>query len=173
MLSKKSAILTLFEWPNTSQDVPNFTCHNADIISRQDFNILWHEDPLLGNEHEIRNYITVVISNRRTLFSVRSVPRYHKQGKLRATKREPSAWGSNWATLFLGDINTGTWTSRLGESRIWVSKICSRVPLDSDPRMTALARISSNCKRQTRSLVRESAPHQQLRNCLRVIKIWS
>jgi hypothetical protein len=27
-----------------------------------------------------------------------------------------SARGYNWATLFLGDINTGTWPSRLGES---------------------------------------------------------
>jgi hypothetical protein len=27
-------------------------------------------------------------------------------------------WGYNWATLFLGDINTGTWHYRLGESRI-------------------------------------------------------
>jgi hypothetical protein len=24
-------------------------------------------------------------------------------------KREPSARGYNWTTLFLGDINTGTW----------------------------------------------------------------
>jgi hypothetical protein len=39
--------------------------------------------------------------------------------------------------------------------------------------MTALARTSSNCKRQTRSLVRESAPHQQIRNYLTVTKIWS
>jgi hypothetical protein len=31
---------------------------------------------------------------------------------------EPSARGYNWATLFLGDINTGTWPSRLGESRM-------------------------------------------------------
>jgi hypothetical protein len=30
-----------------------------------------------------------------------------------ATKREPSAWGYNWATLFLGDINMATWPSRL------------------------------------------------------------
>jgi hypothetical protein len=86
---------------------------------------------------------------------------------------EPSAQGYNWPTLFLGDINTGTWPSRLRESQIWDSKIGSRVPRDSDPRMTALARISSNCKRQTRSLVRESAPHQQTRNCLTAIKIWS
>jgi hypothetical protein len=34
-----------------------------------------------------------------------------------ATEREPSAQGYNWATLFLGDINTGTWPSRLGESQ--------------------------------------------------------
>jgi hypothetical protein len=31
----------------------------------------------------------------------------------RGTK--PSARGHNWVTLFLGDINTGTWPSRLGE----------------------------------------------------------
>jgi hypothetical protein len=33
-----------------------------------------------------------------------------------AKKREPSARGYNWATLYLGDINTGTGLSRLGES---------------------------------------------------------
>jgi hypothetical protein len=31
---------------------------------------------------------------------------------------QPSARGYNWATLFLGDINTGTWPFRLGESQI-------------------------------------------------------
>jgi hypothetical protein len=41
------------------------------------------------------------------------------------------------------------------------------------PRMTALARASRNCKRQTRPLVRESAPNQQTRNCLTVIEIGS
>jgi hypothetical protein len=72
-----------------------------------------------------------------------------------ATKRVPSAWGYKWVTLFLGDINTGTWPSRLGESRIWDSKLWSWVPRASDPRLTALARITSNCKRQTHPLVRE------------------
>jgi hypothetical protein len=33
--------------------------------------------------------------------------------------------GYNRATLFLGDVNTGTWPSRLGESRISNSKIWS------------------------------------------------
>jgi hypothetical protein len=34
-----------------------------------------------------------------------------------AMKREPSAWGYNRTTLFRGDINTETWSSRLRESR--------------------------------------------------------
>jgi hypothetical protein len=38
--------------------------------------------------------------------------------------------------------------------------------------MTAVARANSNCKRQTRPLVREGATHQQTRNCLTAIKIW-
>jgi hypothetical protein len=42
-----------------------------------------------------------------------------------ATKREPNAWGYNWAPLFLGDTNTGTWPYRLEESRISDSKIWS------------------------------------------------
>jgi hypothetical protein len=84
------------------------------------------------------------------------------------TKREPSAWGYNWTTLFLGDIRLGTWPTGLGESRIWESRIW-----DSNPRMTALARTSSNCKRQIRSLVTETAQLQQPRNCVTVIKIRS
>jgi hypothetical protein len=62
---------------------------------------------------------------------------------------------------------------RKGKSRIWDSKIWPRVPRDSDLRMTALGRASSNCKGQTRPLVREGIPNQQTRNCLTVIKIWS
>jgi hypothetical protein len=34
-------------------------------------------------------------------------------------------------------------------------------------------RRKGNCKRQIRLLARESAPHQQTRNSLTVIKIWS
>jgi hypothetical protein len=44
-----------------------------------------------------------------------------------------------------------------GKSQIWESKIWSRVSRDSNPRLTALARARSNCKRQTRPLVRDSA----------------
>jgi hypothetical protein len=84
---------------------------------------------------------------------------------------QTSAWGYNRVTQFLEDINTGTWSSKLGESQIWDSKIRSWAPPDSDLRMTALA--NSNCKRQTRPLVRESAPYQQTRKCLTVIRMWS
>jgi hypothetical protein len=62
---------------------------------------------------------------------------------------------------------------RKGKSRIWDSKMWPRVLWDSDQKMTALARTSRNCKRQTRSLVREGAPNQQTRNCQTIIKIWS
>jgi hypothetical protein len=81
--------------------------------------------------------------------------------------------GDNWATLFLGDINTLTWPSRSEESRIWDSKIWSWIPRVSDPRMTALARASKNCKRQIHPHVREGAPYQQIRKCLEVITFWS
>jgi hypothetical protein len=58
------------------------------------------------------------------------------------------------------------WSSVLsGKSQIWDSKIWSRVPRDSDPRKSALARASSTYKRQTRPLVREGAPQEQDRNC--------
>jgi hypothetical protein len=36
---------------------------------------------------------------------------------VRGDERELSAQGYNWATLFIGDINMGTWTSRLRESK--------------------------------------------------------
>jgi hypothetical protein len=76
---------------------------------------------------------------------------------LRGDKKGNSARGYNWATLFLGDINTGTWSSRLGESKNWDNKIWSWVPRDSDPSVTALATTSSNSRLQTRPLVREGA----------------
>jgi hypothetical protein len=76
---------------------------------------------------------------------------------------------SNASTVALRVVGGGEKRS-LESERV---KYGSPVPRDWDPRMTALARASSNCKRQTRPLVRESAPHQQNRNCLTVIKIWS
>jgi hypothetical protein len=62
---------------------------------------------------------------------------------------------------------------RKGTSQIWDSKIRPRVPRDSGPRKTTLARVSNIYKRQTHPLVREGAPQKQDRNCKRVINIWS
>jgi hypothetical protein len=62
---------------------------------------------------------------------------------------------------------------RKGKPQIWDSKIWSRVPRDSDPRETALARASSIYKWQIRPLVREGAPQKQDHNCQTVINIWS
>jgi hypothetical protein len=67
--------------------------------------------------------------------------------------------------------NTSTMTLRVvggdekGKSRIWDSKIWSRVLRDSDPKMTELSRTNCNCKRQIRP--------QETRNCQTIIKIWS
>jgi hypothetical protein len=70
------------------------------------------------------------------VFSIGSVPRLYSEDHRQAeavhhsrveagsntstvaTKMETSDWVYNWATLFLDDINTKTWPSRLGESKI-------------------------------------------------------
>jgi hypothetical protein len=73
-------------------------------------------------------------------------------------------------------VRRNPWRCRLGRPTVDCNRpnrTERRSPRDSDPRMTALARPSSNCKRQTRPVVRKSAPHQQTRNCPTVIKIWS
>jgi hypothetical protein len=112
-----------------------------------------------------------------TVFSIWFVPKCYKQGQL-SWNSQPSieagsntstvvlrvVWGDekgtqcpgySWATLFPGDVNTGTWPSRLGEPGIWEIEIWSWVPQDSDRRMTVLARTVNNCKRQTNPLVRD------------------
>jgi hypothetical protein len=61
---------------------------------------------------------------------------------------------------------------RKGKSQIWDSKIWSRVPRDSDPRKTALARPAAYIrKRQARPLIREGAPQKQDRICQTVRNI--
>jgi hypothetical protein len=51
----------------------------------------------------VRSYVTLAIT----------VVYFQKESH----RREPSAWGFNWVTLSLGDINTETWSSRLGVER--------------------------------------------------------
>jgi hypothetical protein len=81
-------------------------------------------------------------------------------------KRNPNTRSYNWATLFLGEMNSETWPSRWGSLK-WDSKIRWWVLRDLDLRVTALARPRSNCtsKLQTHPLVREGAQHQETHNC--------
>jgi hypothetical protein len=59
----------------------------------------------------------------------------------------------------------GTWLSRSIEYLIFETVNMTVSPAEPDPRVTALARLSS-CKIQTRPLVREDAPHSQCPKCL-------
>jgi hypothetical protein len=79
-------------------------------------------------------------------------------------KREPNARGYNWATQFLGEVNTGTgapgWVFPKWGSKIWW------VLLDLGLWVTALTRTGSSCtcKVQTHPLVREGTPHHEICN---------
>jgi hypothetical protein len=80
----------------------------------------------------------------------------------------PSAWGYNWATLFLRDINI--WPrARFGEFQIWGSKVQSWVLQDSDLKVNVLASPSSSYRLQTTSYYQ----CQQTHSSLTVINIWS
>jgi hypothetical protein len=136
----------------------------------------------------------IALRNRRTAISLRRVLRSYKRevllrwtlhggrfeylnhspaSRMRRRKGYPVAWGYNWATGFLGAVNTGTWSSRTQEVRVWDSKIWFLVSRETYPRMTVLARTSRNCKLQIRLLVWESVPYQQKRTFLAVIKMLS
>jgi hypothetical protein len=80
-----------------------------------------------------------------------------------------------WLGLGLGQshIPANRRRRRKVKSQIWDSKIWRRVPRDSDPRKTALARTSSIYKRETRPLVREGATQNQDRKCQTLLNIWS
>jgi hypothetical protein len=77
-------------------------------------------------------------------------------------------WGCNWATLFLGEINTGTWPCRCGISDLRKKNMIMS-PAGLSSRLTALAKSSSSCKIQTCLLVREDASHHQTCNHLKII----
>jgi hypothetical protein len=117
-----------------------------------------------------------------SLFSQQREERFHDNGGINYSIRcslvgKPSSYGRGQNcthTCVEAGSNTSTVTLRVvGKFQIWDSKIRSRVPRDSNPRKTALARASSLYKRQIRPLVREGAPQNQDRNCQTVINIWS
>jgi hypothetical protein len=110
---------------------------------------------------------TAVLEPLKAVISVR-FSRSYKWRRIFQTEQSPCGGGVE----YLHRSPASRRRRRKGKSRIWYSKIWSRVPRNSDPRMTALARTSSYCKRQTRPLVRKSASHQETHS-LTVIKIWS
>jgi hypothetical protein len=85
----------------------------------------------------------------------------------------PNARWYNWATLFLGEINTGTWPSMLEESKNRNNKMCFWVLWDSNLRKAELA-ISSKekkLKNYRTDFSSERAPHiTKSVNCLKIIK---
>jgi hypothetical protein len=110
-------------------------------------------------------------SYRVTIFSVRPVPRCYKQDIVSDSQTAVTRVEAVSDTSFSNPASRRR--RRKGMPRIWDSKIGSQVPRYLDPRMTAPVRASSNCKRQSHPLVRESDPHQQTHNRLTVIKFWS
>jgi hypothetical protein len=93
--------------------------------------------------------------------------------------RQLLPWATSNAVSLLSRVEAGSNTStvalRVGGDRKR-SLESETVKYGHEPhgtrtlKMTALAKTSSKSKRQTRPLVRESAPHQQIRNCLTVKK---
>jgi hypothetical protein len=144
--------------------------------------ILWRVDLLLGGDAA---YVCAVTShNKRTsdpgrcfmyirAEAVFSVHRGPCRGYIRETAWRNSRIPCGGGVEYLHCSPASRRRRQKGKSGIWGSKIWSRVPWDSDRKVAALARTISNCKWQTRPLVRESAPHQQNRNCLTVINICS
>jgi hypothetical protein len=125
--------------------------------------ILWRIDPLLGKYLETNKETTTVAMKRRckhtstaielpmeTMFSTWFVQRNYIEDNC----GDPVTLCGG-GIEFLHRSPASRRRQPKGNSRIWDSKIWSRVPEDSDPRMTALLRASSNCKRQTHPVVRE------------------
>jgi hypothetical protein len=92
-----------------------------------------------------------------TVFSTRSVQRGYKENNWSKFSSHPCGGGVE----YLHRDPASRRRRRKVKSRIWDSKIWPRVLRDADPKITALARASCNCKRQTRPLVREGAPNKK------------
>jgi hypothetical protein len=73
----------------------------------------------------------------------------------------PNARECNWATLFLEEINAGTWPSRLGSLKNRDNKMRSLSPVGLRSKKSALAISSKNCKLQNQPLDREGASQKR------------
>jgi hypothetical protein len=92
-----------------------------------------------------RKHVTTATNNdatiRDAMFSMLSVPMLYNEDQLDKLYK-------------YGDL-----AFQIGGSRIWDSKMWSRVPRESDLRITALARASGNCKPHTDPLLGEDVAY--------------
>jgi hypothetical protein len=137
-----------------AKHVPPTTIGSADNKRLAPVSIQWKRQHTSTRIGECNCYTTDLLEafpSQRKLSEVnpyRTCSRYgrragYKRKKTFSSARRPSAWAYNRATPFLGDINIGTLSSRLGESQIWDSKIWSWAPRDSDLKMTALPKTAA------------------------------
>jgi hypothetical protein len=114
----------------------SLACFHSELILKS----FWYIYPLLGEDLETNNGVMQPVSRQwigkhvpfatnthtnivlllETVFSSRSVQSGSRSpvSRKRRRKGKTVGWVYNQATLFVGDINTGTWPSRLGESGI-------------------------------------------------------
>jgi hypothetical protein len=63
---------------------------------------------------QISNEITATDAGLLSVWRRVRIPPPQPRESYMATKREPGAYGCNWATPSLGNVNTETWSPRLG-----------------------------------------------------------
>jgi hypothetical protein len=71
-----------------------------------------------NNLHINDTYIDIYNAIFPTLHEFYDGEQHRHPPKITLKAHKPSTWVYNWTTLFLEDVNTGTWSSRLGKSRI-------------------------------------------------------
>jgi hypothetical protein len=140
------------QWQRLTHDRPDLSSERApqkDKTVTLRKNTFWSNVPDLGLTPRHTDWLTVSRNVTLTLTLTLTLTRVV----------QPSARGYNRDTLFLGDINTGTWPSRLGSLKL-DSKMKSWVLRELDRRVTA----NYTSKLQTRPLVKEGAPQHEVRN---------
>jgi hypothetical protein len=118
--------------------------------------------PLLANDRQTSNYTTAVawqrFRNRHERNNSTATRRYNNNGNrcflrgpcrdvMRRTSLELDLLPCGGGVKYLHRSPESRRRRRKWKSRIWDSKLWSRVPRDTDSRMTALANASSSCKR--------------------------
>jgi hypothetical protein len=129
----------------------------------------WRQDTLIGGKPPVLKTLTFKYSECGDRFEWL----HCSPASRRRWRKGTPVSGLYLGHSLLGGCTYGDLALQGGESRIWGSKIWSRVPQGSDPRMTALARTSSICKPQAGPIISDGIPHQQTRNCLTATKICS